>query len=230
LLLALLAAAAGYAWVFHYQPLAEEYAETRQLLMQRTVKAKQLADTADQAAQRGDQLEAQSARLAAELEATQAEIDKMQRVQEELSAKLATEIRQGEIQIKQARGELVVDLLDKILFDSGEARVNKRGRKVLKSVAETLIKLKGRVVQVGGHTDNVPIAGYLKEDYPSNWELSAARATHVVRFMQEETGFPGERLVAAGFSQYRPIGDNRTRRGRKRNRRIEILIVQKPGA
>ena len=88
-----------------------------------------------------------------------------------------------------------------------------------------LNKFPDRALQVEGHTDNVQISSRLRERYPTNWELSTARATNVVHFLQDTVGLPGDHLVAAGHSEYRPVADNATEEGRAQNRRIQILLV-----
>lgn len=172
-----------------------------------------------------DTTEAERARLSTVLDQKSAELDAVSRAQEELSKKLQAEITKGEVLVSAINGQLTVDVSDKILFESGEAELNDRGKEVLKSVGETLIKLDDKVLQVGGHTDALPITGKLTETFATNWELSAARATHVVRFLQDEVKVPGERLVAAGFSQFRPTASNSTPAGRHKNRRIEIALI-----
>src|SRR5262249_24083127 len=137
------------------------------------------------------------------------------------------EIAQGDVIIKQYKGELVVDLVDQILFASGESELGDKGKAVLKQVGETLLKVPDKVLQIGGHTDNQPISGKLKDKWVSNWELSSARALNVVHYLEDEVNIPGERLVAAGFSEFRPIGKNASKDGRKRNRRIEVVLLAK---
>lgn len=148
---------------------------------------------------------------------------------EELASRLQKEIRRGEVKIKHTGGQLSVDLSDRIMFDSAEVELNQRGREVLQRVGETLRKASGKIIQVGGHTDSVPISDKLKDRFPSNWELSAARAAEVVRFLMEEVGISGERLMAAGYAQYRPVASNKSRRGRRLNRRIELVLLPRPG-
>ncbi len=84
-------------------------------------------------------------------------------------------------------------------------------------------------VRVEGHTDNVPISSRLKDVFPSNWELSTARATNVVHFLQDQVGIPGERLSTCGFGQFRPVAENETAEGRAQNRRIQIVLVPLEG-
>jgi chemotaxis protein MotB len=83
---------------------------------------------------------------------------------------------------------------------------------------------------VQGHTDNVPITGALAKRFATNWELSAARATNVVRFLQDQAKLDPTRLSASGYSEFRPRGPNDTEAGRRQNRRIEILLIPIPAA
>jgi chemotaxis protein MotB len=170
-------------------------------------------------------LESLHKELAAKVAKRESEVQALQATQDELSERLQKEIKRGEVAISQARGELVVDLIDKILFDSGEAELNEKGAEVLRQVGETLLKVPDKIIQVTGHTDAMPISDKLKGEFPSNWELSTQRATNVVRFLQDEVKVPGERLAAAGRSQYKPVASNSTSRGRRRNRRIEVTLL-----
>ncbi len=138
---------------------------------------------------------------------------------------LEEELKRGELTISNLEGQLSVNLLNKILFDSGKTVIKKEGQKVLKSLGDVLNKFPDKALQIAGHTDNVQISERLKERYPSNWELSTARATSVVHFLQDKVGLSGERLIAAGYSEYRPVASNDEPEGRAMNRRIQILLV-----
>ncbi len=92
---------------------------------------------------------------------------------------------------------------------------------MLKTVGEALKGYENKIIRVVGHTDNVPVA---KGQFPSNWELSAMRATTVVRFLQE-TGVAPERMIASGRGEYNPVAPNDTPEGRQKNRRIEIMLI-----
>ncbi len=116
-------------------------------------------------------------------------------------------------------------LVDKVLFNSGEATVNKRGESVLMKVGSILAGIADRQILVSGHTDITPIGEKRASQFPSNWELSTARATNVVRFLQEKANVPGERLVASGYGEFHPVASNKSSTGRAKNRRIEILLV-----
>jgi chemotaxis protein MotB len=92
-------------------------------------------------------------------------------------------------------------------------------------VGKVLKATEGKTIRVEGHTDNVAISDRLKQKFPTNWELSTARASNVVRFLQEQVGIEPERLHAIGLSEYHPIASNATAKGRSQNRRIEIGLL-----
>jgi chemotaxis protein MotB len=168
-------------------------------------------------------------RLEQALEAKEQALAALEQARKDLSETLGTQIAAGDVLIKERNGELVVDVADKLLFDVGAADVNEAGQELLKQVAKSMKRLQPKqVFQVGGHTDSQRVVSKeLVEQYPTNWELAATRATHVVRFLQEKGGVPGRQLVAAGFSQYRPRSSNKTEEGRQKNRRIEIVLLRR---
>ena len=96
---------------------------------------------------------------------------------------------------------------------------------MLGRVGNVLKNASNKIIRVEGHTDDVPINPRLQQQFPTNWELSAARAVHVVRFLQEQVGIAPERLQAIGLSEYQPMASNKTISGRSRNRRIEITLL-----
>ncbi len=169
-------------------------------------------------------VEADRTRMKGDLDDKAAALAALESSKNELEARLEREIATGDISIARRGNQLVVGVSDKILFNTGEAALNPRGQAVLARVAE-IMKKNNRRFQVGGHTDSVPVAGSLKERYPTNWELSAARAIQVVRYLEEECDVPGDRLLATGFSRHRPVANNRSPQGRRRNRRIEIVML-----
>ena len=99
---------------------------------------------------------------------------------------------------------------------------------MLIEIAESFKGIETQDIVVEGHTDNVPIGPDLIETYPTNWELSAARAIAVVRFLQEKGGIHPERLSARAYSYYRPVASNTSEEDRRQNRRIEIVLVPVP--
>jgi chemotaxis protein MotB len=163
--------------------------------------------------------------LAKSVEEKSSELATLKGTTDELKEKMKDEIAKGDIQLTESGGKLRVGLVDKILFDSGEASVSKRGEGVLARLGAVLASIEDRQIQVSGHTDNTPISDKLKQQFPTNWELSMARATNVLRFLQEKAAVPAERLVASGYGEYQPIANNRTAAGRAKNRRIELLLT-----
>ena len=137
---------------------------------------------------------------------------------------LSNEVEQGQLKVRQYQNMLAVELAEQIFFDSGRATLKAGGKDVLKKVGEALIVYENKVIRVVGHTDNIPIARSLQATFPSNWELSVARATNVVRFLQE-VGVPPDRLVASGRGEYDPVAQNDSSEGRQKNRRIEIMLI-----
>jgi len=172
-----------------------------------------------------EELEAAKAELSKSVQAKEGELHDLKGTYDSFQEKLKEEIARGEINLEQTGGKLRVGLVDKILFDPGEAEISKRGEAVLARVAEALASIPDKQIQVSGHTDKMPINSKLVEKYPTNWELSTARATQVVRFLAEKAGVPPRRLVASGYGEFHPIASNKTPAGRAKNRRIEILLT-----
>jgi chemotaxis protein MotB len=157
--------------------------------------------------------------------AREARLAQLKNTYDQLVGKLESEIQRGEVTISELQGRLTVNMVERILFDSGKAEIKPAGLDVLRRVGNILNEAQDKVVQVEGHTDSVPISGRLKERFPSNWELSTARAANVVHFLQDQVGIPGERLAVTGYGPYRPIADNESPAGREQNRRIQIVLV-----
>lgn len=153
------------------------------------------------------------------------QLEKTTRTYEDLQQKLEQEIRDGKIQISEMKDKLTVTLVDKVLFASGSADVSNEGKLVLDKVIPVLKEVKDKRIQVEGHTDNVQIFSAIKAKYPTNWELSAGRATQVVRYLQETGGIDPKVLSATGYSEYQPVAPNDTAEGKARNRRIEIVLL-----
>lgn len=182
---------------------------------------------------RGQTLESRVGELSKQLADTlahtskekEAEIQHLNSAHEQLVAELQNEIQNKEIQITQLADRLSVSLVDKILFPSGEAEISPAGLKVLERVGNIIKNVQDKIIRVEGHTDNVPIHPRLQKQFPTNWELSTARATNVVRFLQEKIGIEATRLQAVGLSEYHPITSNTTAAGRGQNRRIEIALL-----
>ncbi len=114
-----------------------------------------------------------------------------------------------------------IALASSALFPSGSDQFSERGLKALSKIG-AILKASGKKIIIQGHTDNQPIA---TDQFPSNWELSAARATRIARFLATRVNIPGDRLVAVAYADQKPIASNSTSEGRKKNRRIEIMMA-----
>ncbi len=230
-LLLILVIGAAVAFVkYVYLPLRAEEARLNGLLADASGREKDLKRKLSEAEARSAALEAKEQQLSGKLAQTEAEKAKLEgelkRVQSELNSILEPQISAGNVQIRRRGNELVVELSDQILFDSGRAEINEAGQTVLAQVAKSLAALGNHTIQVGGHTDRTRVSNpETQERFPTNWELSTARATNVVRFLEERGKIPGARLVATGFAQFRPVADNNSAQNRQKNRRIGLVLL-----
>jgi Flagellar motor protein len=154
------------------------------------------------------------------------EVKSVSKTYENLMQEMKGEIAQGQVAITELKGKLTVDVLDKILFASGEAEVKPEGLAVLQRVIDILKNVKDKAIRIEGHTDNVKIGGALARKYATNWELSAARAINVTRYLQKQ-GIDPVLLASVAYGEYKPIADNSTSEGRAKNRRIAIILQPK---
>ena len=154
------------------------------------------------------------------------EVKTVSKTYENLMQEMKGEIAQGQVVITELKGKLTVDVLDKILFASGEAEVKPEGLAVLQRVIDILKNVKDKVIRIEGHTDNVKIGGALARKYATNWELSAARAINVTRYLQKQ-GIDPALLASVAYGEYKPVADNSTSEGRAKNRRIAIILQPK---
>jgi chemotaxis protein MotB len=152
-------------------------------------------------------------------------ISDLEKTRREIETNLKEQIAQKDIKIEEIEGRLKVTFVDKILFDSGSVMIRDKGKEVLLRLADSFKDNPTQNIIVEGHTDNMKIGPALQQRFPTNWELSAARATAVVRFLQEQGNIAPERLTASGFSFYKPVAGNDSEEGRKQNRRIEVIMV-----
>jgi chemotaxis protein MotB len=172
-----------------------------------------------------DQLARERDALRSGHEQAQAALAALQEAQDALRQRLQAELASGEAQLRDDGDVVTVELDERILFPSGHAELNPRGREVLERVAQSLAALPNRTIRVEGHTDSTPISADNESGFPTNWELSTSRATSVVRFFEAQ-GIAGSRLSAVGWGQHHPVATNDTVAGRRRNRRIEIVLVR----
>lgn len=155
-----------------------------------------------------------------ELRKAQAAAQKRADLFKSLALKFKKMIDSGDLKIVLRDGRMVLQLRNEVLFDPGRVDIKEAGKDALKEVATILSTLDDRKLQVAGHTDNVPIS---TGRFPSNWELSTARAVNVVKYLVEQGVQPAE-LSAAGYSEYDPVADNESTEGKAKNRRIEIVL------
>jgi chemotaxis protein MotB len=148
--------------------------------------------------------------------------DAFTKMQEAMKA----ELNSKQVALKELEGKLTLTMVESILFDSGKADVKPEGVEALNKVADVLKNTSDQEIVVAGYTDNVQIKGKLVKTYPSNWELSAARAISVVKILVAE-GLDPKLVSAAGYGEFRPVADNGTPEGRAKNRRMEIILMPK---
>ena len=139
----------------------------------------------------------------------------------QLEEQMRADLESKDVTISKLQGKLTVNIVDRVMFDSGEAILRPDGESVLRKIAGILAEHAELKIHVIGHTDNVPI----RHRFLSNWELSTARALAAVHFLTEQAGVAPERVGALGYGEYRPIGDNSTPEGRAQNRRIAVTIL-----
>jgi chemotaxis protein MotB len=138
-----------------------------------------------------------------------------------LEDEMRSDMESKDVTISNLQGKLTVNILDRVMFDSGEAVLKPDGQSVLRQIGAFLAAHPELKIHVIGHTDNVPIHAR----FASNWELSTARALAAVHFLTESAGVDPRRVGVVGYGEYRPIADNSTEEGRARNRRIAITIL-----
>jgi len=138
-----------------------------------------------------------------------------------LEDEMRSDLESKDVTISKLQGKLTVNILDRVMFDSGEAVLKPDGETVMRKIAAILALHPRLKIHVIGHTDNVPI----RSRFASNWELSTARALAAVHFLTEKAGVDPHRVGAVGYGEYRPLADNATAEGRARNRRIAITIL-----
>lgn len=177
-----------------------------------------------------DQLQSVSMRLeAGQKQLRTLELDRAAAIKhrDALEQEMRQALQSKDIAISELQGKLTVNIMDRIMFSSGEAVIKAEGEPVLRKLAGVLKQYPNRRILVVGHTDNVPIrSAAMRSKYPTNWELSTARATAAVRFLVEKTGFDARRIGAVGYGDQQPVADNNTVEGRARNRRISITIME----
>lgn len=224
------------------QELQAKNTEIQALEETRKTRESQIAAMEKQLAERQARLEEMDAQLLAldkaleqrdkelqvkdkELREKELVIDEMASTRQSIEASLKEQIASKQVKLESLEGKLKITFVDKILFNSGSAQINQAGQQTLLSLADSLKQAPEQTIVVEGHTDNVGLKQELQKVFPTNWELSTARATSVVRFLQDTAQIEPTRLSAVGYSFYKPVADNEAEEGRAQNRRIEIILV-----
>ena len=159
-----------------------------------------------------------------ELQAKEEKVREQSEAFTRMQQAMKAELESKQVALKELEGKLTLTMVEAILFDSGKAEVKQEGRDALQKVADVLKTVEGQEIVVAGYTDNVQIGERLAKVYPSNWELSAARAISVVKILVSD-GVNPENISAAGYGEFRPVADNDTQEGRAQNRRMEIILM-----
>jgi chemotaxis protein MotB len=142
-----------------------------------------------------------------------------------LEDEMRSQLESKDVTISKLQGKLTVNIVDRVMFDSGEAVLKPDGEVVMRKIATILQEHPQLAIHVIGHTDNVPISPKAQSRFASNWELSTARALAAVHFLTERAGVDPKRVGAVGYGEFRPVADNATAEGRAKNRRIAITIL-----
>ncbi len=205
--------------------------ELQSKLDQMNSENKKMASKLAELGQNVEALLGQKSELASDLEATrqrEAKLRAEQEAQKKRMAQYRKVIKQfqelvdsGKLKIRIVDGQMVVQMASSILFETGKASLSEEGKAALTELAGILATIPDRKFQIAGHTDNVPINS---KKFPSNWELSSARAVNVVKYLQEN-GVDPRNVSAAGYAEYRPSETNDTPEGKAANRRIEITLL-----
>lgn len=148
----------------------------------------------------------------------------MQKVSKNIQGALKEQLEKDDVHLFHTARGLVLRLPDFLLFDSGQAKLRPEAMPLLNKLA-SILKLIPNQIVIEGHTDNRPIN---TPQFPSNWELSTARAASLVRYMVEDQHLEPAHFEAAGYGEYRPVADNAEDQGRQANRRVEMIIKPMP--
>ncbi|NDK04965.1 Chemotaxis protein MotB [Leptospira kirschneri serovar Mozdok] len=150
------------------------------------------------------------------------ELDRLSDQANELENKLTDEIKKGQIRLKRFHNRLVINIDDKISFDSGSADLKKQILPALDKIKEILGNYPGNLIIIEGHTDNVPIR---TKKFSDNWQLSGERALSVLHYFLESKILDPRNFSLAGYGEFQPIVSNDTPENRALNRRVDIVVV-----
>jgi chemotaxis protein MotB len=165
------------------------------------------------------------ASLTSQVAGLQKEKEQASKQSKSLEDEMRSQLESRDVTISKLQGRLTVNIVDRVMFDSGEAVLKPDGEVVMRKIAQILQEHPQLAIHVVGHTDNVPIRQTAQSRFASNWELSTARALAAVHFLTERAGVDPRRVGAVGYGEFRPVADNATAEGRAKNRRIAITIL-----
>ncbi len=154
-----------------------------------------------------------------------ADTEEFKKIEKNIAAFLHKKGAEDKVNLKIGPRGLVISLKDTEFFDSGSASVRPDSMPLLDNIAQAIDKYSNSI-RIEGHTDNIPIK---TSQFPSNWELSTARATNIVHYLIKNFGITPDRLSAVGYGEFRPIADNSTEEGRQKNRRVDIVVLSSAG-
>jgi chemotaxis protein MotB len=221
----LVAAAVGAAYLWLYQPQQEELAQARTRTTACAAELNRLQGHVAGLETVREELRKTSAEFQQQVAQKEQALAAVRSTQDQLVGELQREITNKQVEVERIRDKLRVELVDEVLFDSGVAEIKLEGQAVLRRIGTVLARSHDRGIEVQGHTDNVPIRGALTHRFATNWELSAARATNVARFLQDQAAADPKTLSASAYAEFRPRATNESEEGRRKNRRIELLLV-----
>ncbi len=155
------------------------------------------------------------------------EIARVKSANDKLVESLKNEINEKQVEIQQYKGVLTINMMDKIFFESGRTALKPSGRSALDRVGEILKNLPEKMIQIEGHTDDVPIAEEYQNVFPNNWALGARRAINVAVYFIDKQDIDPARIEIVSFSKYRPRVPNTSPENRAKNRRIEIVLTDR---
>ncbi|TGK13336.1 OmpA/MotB family protein [Leptospira stimsonii] len=150
------------------------------------------------------------------------ELDRLSEQANELETKLTDEIKKGQIRLKRFHNRLVINIDDKISFDSGSADLKKAILPALDKIKDILVNYPGNLIIIEGHTDNIPIR---TKKFADNWQLSGERALSVLHYFLENKNLDARNMSLAGYGEFQPIVSNDTPENRALNRRVDIVVV-----
>ena len=205
--------------------------DTIRMLRDKLDRVEELALSLEKEIKEGQSRQNQVQNLLSELRqkegALKTKVHRLQSEYNDMISGFKNEIDKREVTIQKLEEKLSITFVDHILFDIGKSTISPQGIKILDKVGTVFENIQNRKIRVIGHTDNIPIEETYRHIFPTNWELSSARAAAVVRYFQYKAGLDPIDMEVVGRSFYDPVATNETEAGRSKNRRVNIVIAPK---